>query len=64
MSSYRIQFQQGISLPEFLDRFGPGTNVLSDGLGWFSGVIDADCAHTQIVVGARKRREIRRACAL
>ena len=38
----------------------PGTNVLSDGLGCFAGVIDAGCAHTYIVVGARKPRELPR----
>lgn len=38
----------------------PGTNVLSDGLGCFAGVIDAGCAHTHIVVGTRKPRELPR----
>ena len=38
----------------------PGTNVLSDGLGCFAGVIDAGWAHTYIVVGARKPRELPR----
>jgi len=36
----------------------PGTNVLSDGLNCFPGVIDADCAHSYIVVGQRKPREL------
>lgn len=36
----------------------PGCDVLSDGLGCFAGVIDADCAHSYIVVGARKPREM------
>jgi Zn ribbon nucleic-acid-binding protein len=36
----------------------PGTNVLSDGLNCFAGVIDAGCAHSYIVVGQRKPREI------
>ena len=36
----------------------PGTNVLSDGLACFGGVIDAGCAHSYIVVGQRKPREI------
>jgi hypothetical protein len=35
-----------------------GTNVLSDGLNCFPGVIDADCAHSYIVVGQRKPREL------
>ena len=38
----------------------PGTNVLSDGLGCFAGVIDAGCAHSSIVVGQRKPRELPR----
>jgi hypothetical protein len=38
----------------------PGTNVLSDGLSCFGGVIDAGCAHTSIVVGRRKPRELPR----
>ena len=38
----------------------PGTEVLSDGLACFSGVIDAGCAHTSIVVGERKPREMPR----
>ena len=36
----------------------PGTNVLSDGLNCFPGVIDAGCAHSYIVVGQRKPREL------
>jgi len=36
----------------------PGCDVLSDGLGCFAGVIDADCAHSYIVVGRRKPREL------
>lgn len=36
----------------------PGSNVLSDGLSCFAGVIDADCAHSYIVVGQRKPREL------
>jgi hypothetical protein len=36
----------------------PGTDVRSDGLACFAGVIDADCAHSYIVVGARKPREL------
>lgn len=36
----------------------PGTNVLSDGLSCFAGVIEADCAHSFIVVGQRKPREM------
>jgi hypothetical protein len=35
----------------------PGTVVISDGLGCFPGVIDADCRHLPIVVGGRKPRE-------
>jgi len=38
----------------------PRTNVLSDGLACFAGVIDAGCAHTNIVVGLRKPRELPR----
>lgn len=38
----------------------PGTEVLSDGLACFSGVVDAGCAHTSIVVGQRKPREMPR----
>jgi hypothetical protein len=36
----------------------PGANVLSDGLNCFAGVIDAHCAHSYIVVGQRKPREL------
>lgn len=36
----------------------PGTDVRSDGLACFSGVIDAGCAHSYIVVAARKPREL------
>jgi hypothetical protein len=36
----------------------PGTNVLSDGLACFSAVVDADCAHSYIVVGQRKPRDL------
>jgi hypothetical protein len=36
----------------------PGTSVLSDGLSCFAGVIDAGCAHSYIVVGQRKPREL------
>lgn len=36
----------------------PGTSVLSDGLACFAGVIDAGCAHSFIVVGQRKPREV------
>ena len=36
----------------------PGTNVLSDGLACFSAVVDAGCAHSYIVVGKRKPREM------
>jgi transposase-like protein len=36
----------------------PGTNVLSDGLNCFAGVIDAGCAHSYIVVGSRKPRDL------
>lgn len=38
----------------------PQCDVLSDGLACFSGVIDADCAHSFIVVGNRKPRELPR----
>lgn len=40
-----------------LANLAPGTNVLSDGLVCFSGVVDAGCAHSYIVVGKRKPRE-------
>ena len=36
----------------------PGTNVLSDGLACFAAVIDADCAHSYVVVGDRKPRDM------
>jgi transposase-like protein len=36
----------------------PGSDVLSDGLGCFAAVIDAGCAHTVIVVGQRKPRDL------
>ena len=36
----------------------PGTNVRSDGLACFAGVVDAGCAHSYIVVGARKPRDL------
>ena len=36
----------------------PTCAVLSDGLGCFAGVIDADCAQTYMVVGQRKPREL------
>jgi hypothetical protein len=36
----------------------PGTDVRSDGLACFAGVIDADCARSYIVVGSRKPREL------
>jgi hypothetical protein len=36
----------------------PSCDVLSDGLACFAGVIDADCAHTFVVVGDRKPREL------
>ena len=36
----------------------PGAHVLSDGLNCFAGVIDAGCAHSYIVVGSRKPREL------
>ncbi len=36
----------------------PRTNVLSDGLACFSAVVDAGCAHSYIVVGKRKPREM------
>ena len=38
----------------------PGCDVLSDGLSCFAGVIDADCAHSYLVVGSRKPREMPR----
>lgn len=36
----------------------PGCDVRSDGLPCFAGVIDAGCAHSYVVVGARKPREL------
>ena len=36
----------------------PGTDVRSDGLNCFAGVIDAGCAHSYIVVGKRKPRDL------
>ncbi len=36
----------------------PGCNVLSDGLACFAGVVDADCAHSWVVVGDRKPRDL------
>ena len=36
----------------------PGCDVRSDGLGCFAGVIDAGCAHSYIVVGSRKPRDL------
>ena len=36
----------------------PGCDVRSDGLNCFAGVIDAGCAHSYIVVGDRKPREL------
>jgi transposase-like protein len=36
----------------------PSCDVLSDGLACFAGIIDADCAHTYVVVGQRKPREL------
>ncbi len=36
----------------------PGCDVRSDGLPCFAGVIDAGCAHSFIVVGARKPRDL------
>lgn len=36
----------------------PGTDVRSDGLSCFAGVIDAGCAHSYIVVGRRKPRDL------
>jgi hypothetical protein len=41
-----------------LARLVPGANVLSDGLVCFSAVIDVQCAHSYIVVGKRKPREM------
>lgn len=36
----------------------PGCDVRSDGLACFAGVIDAGCAHSYVVVGSRKPREM------
>ena len=36
----------------------PGCHVLCDGLGCLSGVIDAGCAHSYIVVADRKPRDL------
>ena len=36
----------------------PGCDVRSDGLNCFAGVIDAGCAHSYIVVGKRKPRDL------
>lgn len=36
----------------------PGCDVRSDGLSCFAGVIDAGCAHSYVVVGTRKPREM------
>lgn len=36
----------------------PGCDVTSDGLACFAGVIDADCAHSVVVVGSRKPRDL------
>lgn len=36
----------------------PGTDVTSDGLPCFAGVIDAGCSHTYVVVGRRLPREV------
>lgn len=36
----------------------PGSDVRSDGLACFAGVMQAGCAHSYIVVGARKPREL------
>jgi hypothetical protein len=36
----------------------PSTNVLSDGLDCFSAGIDADCAHSYIVMVDRKLRDM------
>ena len=41
-----------------LANFEPGTNVLSDGLACFSGVVDAGCAHSYLVVGKFTPREM------
>ena len=36
----------------------PGCDVCSDGLNCFAGVIDAGCAHSYVVVGHRKLRDL------
>jgi transposase-like protein len=36
----------------------PGCDVLSDGLACFSGIVEAECAHSYVVVGVRKPREL------
>jgi hypothetical protein len=36
----------------------PGSDVRSDGLACFAGVIDAGCAHSYIVVGKRLPRDV------
>jgi hypothetical protein len=36
----------------------PGCDVLSDGLACFAGVVDAGCAHSWVVVGDRKPRDL------
>ena len=36
----------------------PGCDVRSDGLSCFAGVIDAGCAHSYVVVGQRKPRDL------
>ena len=36
----------------------PGCDVRSDGLSCFAGVIDAGCAHSYVVVGTRKPRDL------
>ena len=36
----------------------PGCDVRSDGLSCFAGVIDAGCAHSYVVVGERKPRDL------
>lgn len=36
----------------------PGCDVRSDGLACFAGVIDAGCAHSYVVVGKRKPRDL------
>ena len=37
----------------------PGCDVRSHGLSCFAGVIDAGCAHSLVLVGARKPRDLR-----